>query len=784
MSNNFKQPLISNFFGNNRKKRNPRKRKKPDQQKEEKRVENQDKISLEFKKEKQTIKKKRNLQEKKEKEKEIIKPKLEFVNETKEQEQESLHENEEELTQQFSSEEEFEDSEEEIPTEEKPKHKFQMYKEKSVKINPQIKTKKTNKSKKEEYHYEDYHPTKQLSVYWKNGQNVPFLFLAKAFQEIEQYSGRIKTTEILGNCFRSILAKSPQSLVQAIYLSCCKISPDYFGIELGIGEQILQKAVSKSIGRNLNFVRKEYDKKGDLGLVVQATRSNQMFLVKPRPLTINDVFTKLHKIAECHGSNSQEKKISMIVSLLVNSRECESKFIIRILQTKLRIGLAETTVLIALGHAFYLNEKYYQKKKNVTRKITSEILDKYGTTVKKNYHKYPNYDKLFELAQKYGIDNLTEKTEFTPGIPVKPMLAKPTTGVKEVLDRLEGYQLICEYKYDGERAQIHFLENGDLKVFSRNSEDITQKYPDLVKFIPNSRKDSVTSFVLDSECVAIDPKTGDLRPFQILSTRAKKDVQIEDISVDVCLFAFDLMYLNGESLLDKPLEYRRKKLYESFNEIENKFTFAKGMQTKDLAEIGDFFKKALAAGTEGLMVKRLDKDAYYQPSKRTFSWLKLKKDYLKELSDTLDLVPIGAYIGRGKRTGGYGGYLLACYDEDNEVYQAICKIGTGFSDENLEKFTKFFESKTISRPLPYYQVSTDLSKQPDIWLEPSVVWEVSAADLSLSPNYYAAYGLAHPKQGISLRFPRFKRVRDDKDPEDATNSDQVLEFFEKQTLHK
>jgi DNA ligase 1 len=257
-------------------------------------------------------------------------------------------------------------------------------------------------------------------------------------------------------------------------------------------------------------------------------------------------------------------------------------------------------------------------------------------------------------------------------------------------------------------------------------------------------------------------------------------VSIESITVQVCLFAFDLLYLNGQSLLKETFSDRRKKLHILFTPLEGHFQFAKFMDSESVEDIQTFLEESIKDGCEGLMIKTLEAESSYEPSKRSRNWLKVKKDYLSGTGDSLDLVVIGAYYGRGKRTGVYGGYLLACYDEENEMYQAICKIGTGFSEADLAQQEVEFKDMIIPNAKAYYQVTDGI--KPDVWLDAVKVWEVKAADFSISPIYTAAIGVIDKSKGVSLRFPRFIRVREDKTPEQATPSSLIADLYKSQIL--
>lgn len=322
--------------------------------------------------------------------------------------------------------------------------------------------------------------------------------------------------------------------------------------------------------------------------------------------------------------------------------------------------------------------------------------------------------------------------------------------------------------------------DGTSYVFSRNLLDTTVKYPEVPLYVKEACKDTgVKSFILDTEVVAFNKETQQFIPFQVLSTRKKIEESAETAKVAVIVQAFDLMYLNGESLLDRTLDERRKLLHRSFKSIENKFQFATSLdhtEDGDTTVLEEFLDTAVKSQCEGLMVKTLAVNAAYKPSERSLNWLKLKKDYLEGLGDSVDLVPIGAFHGRGKRTGVYGAYLLAVYDPETEEFQSVCKIGTGFSDEDLKTLSKGLNNHIIEEKSSQYNVSDTLVC--DVWFDSVQVWEVKAADLSKSSTHKGAVGkTGEAGRGIGLRFPRFERVRPDKKCEQATTSEQILDMY-------
>ncbi|EEU45817.1 uncharacterized protein NECHADRAFT_37641 [Fusarium vanettenii 77-13-4] len=691
----------------------------------------------------------------------------------------------------------------------------------------------------------------QLKEHWASeGGNASYALLTRCFVLISGTTSRIKIVDTLVNCLRVLIEGDPTSLLPAVWLATNSISPPYISLELGLGGSAISKALRNVCGLDSKSLKAIYDKHGDAGDVAfEAKRKQSFTLRKPKPLTIKAVYQSLVKIANSQGQGSGEAKQRLVDRLLQDARGGEeSRFIVRTLCQHLRIGAVKTTMLIALSRAFLLSRppeadfpiRSASELSKLKKEELAEIWGRGEELVKACFARRPNYDDLVPVLLEIGIsEELLIRCGIALHIPLRPMLGSITRDLAEMLTKLQGRDFACEYKYDGQRAQIHCDEHGKSTIFSRHLELMTDKYPDLVELMPKIRGEGVDSFIMEGEVVAVDQATGELKNFQTLTNRARKDVAIGSITIDVCLFSFDLMYLNGQPLLDRPFRERRELLRSLFKEVPHHFTWVKSLDatSADSESVLDFFKSATENKCEGIMVKILDNLpalpyvgdaeeqepekaekpapkakakgkakskntpgenggetktksrrkpllATYEPDKRLDSWLKVKKDYSSSF-DTLDLIPVAAWHGQGRKSKWWSPILMACRNEETGALEAVCKCMSGFTDAFYKANREFYDDgeeseepkNTRSQQPSFVEYS---GPRPDVWFEPQEVWEMAFADITLSPTYTAAIGLVSEERGLSLRFPRFLKKREDKSLEEASTNDVLAGLFRKQ----
>ncbi|KAF1946729.1 ATP-dependent DNA ligase [Clathrospora elynae] len=691
-----------------------------------------------------------------------------------------------------------------------------------------------------------------LHKHWvTDGGHASYALLTRCFILVNSTTSRIKIVDTLVNLLRTIIEGDPDSLLPAVWLATNAISPPYIDLELGLGGSAISKALKKVCGLDNAGLKVLNSKHGDAGDVAFEARKKQSFtLRKPKPLTIKSVFESLVKIANSKGHGSVENKQRIVERLVQDARGAEeSRYVVRTLVQHLRIGAVKTTMLIALSRAFMLSkppgaEFETRERKDMAKLKKEELADIYSRNediLKACFARRPNYNDLIPVLLEIGVcDELLVRCGLALHIPLRPMLGSITRDMGEMFTKLQGRDFACEYKYDGQRAQVHCDDKGKVTIFSRHLELMTDKYPDLVALVPKIRGEGVSSFILEGEVVAVDRESGDLKTFQTLANRARKDVVIGAVTIDVCLFAFDLMYLNGEELLNRPFRERRSLLKSLFVEIPHHFTWVKSLDatSADVETVQAFFQSALDIKCEGIMVKILDNlpnpdllaetdettpplpptpkkkkaakskskakpttnttDAddpkphgrrkallsTYEPDKRLDSWLKVKKDY-STTSETLDLIPIAAFHGSGRKAAWWSPILLAIRNAETGQLEAVTKCMSGFTDAfykaNRAKYDPDdAENTNTLEGKPNYVEYNGGAGTPDVWFEPQEVWEVAFADLTLSPTYTAAIGLVSEERGLSTRFPRFLRVREDKSIEEATEAAELAGLYRKQ----
>jgi len=552
-----------------------------------------------------------------------------------------------------------------------------------------------------------------------------------------------------------LLQKPPKDILdKVVYLTQGKLYPDFVGIEIGIAEKLAIRAVSKATGRSEKEIQEDLNITGDLG------ETAQKFLKKKiqttffqQPLTVQNVYENLDKMAQASGPGSMDQKINLLAGLLTNAAPKEAKYIIRTVTGSLRLGIADMTVLDALAIA-YGGGKQTREDLERAYNISSD-LGKVATTV----------------AEK-GIKAI-KKFEVVINNPIRPMLAERLGSPQEILEKLGG-KCIAEYKYDGERIQAH--KTGDrVTLFSRRLEDITDQYPDGRELVRKHVK--AKEAILEAECVAIDPDTGEMKPFQELMHRRRKyGIKKAVEEYPVSLFIFDVLYVDGRDLTQEPYSIRHKYL-EKIIEKSDHVRLAEYLITDDLDEFERFFEKAVEEGCEGLICKSINKDAVYQAGARGWLWIKYKRDYKSEMTDTVDLVIVGAFHGRGKRAGTYGALLLASYDRNEDAFKTVTKCGTGFTDEDLKGLPKILRRHQI----PHRHPRVFSTLKADVWFEPAVVVETIGAEITISPIHTTALDIVRKGSGLAIRFPRFTgNYRLDKSAEDATTVREILDMYQAQ----
>ncbi len=565
---------------------------------------------------------------------------------------------------------------------------------------------------------------------------MKYSILAEIYEKLESTSGKLDKTHIIADLLKEA---STELLPKIVLLLNGSVFPAWSEEELGVAGQLMIKSIAKAYGINEKEIVKGFKKTGDLGLVAEILSiSKKQTTLGVKELSTEKVFDNLRLIAKQTGGGSQDRKMSLIAELLAQAKSKEAKYVVRTIVAQLRVGVAEGLIRDAIAEAFNVSP----------------------TVVENAWFSNPDYGEIAKIAKEKGEKGL-ENVKIEIGRPIMVALAEKAPSLEGAVNSFE--KVALEYKYDGMRFLIH-KKDEKIIIFTRRLENITKAFPDVVEMCKKGLK--ANECIVDGEGLAIDKKTGKPLPFQMLSQRIKRKYDIGETAkgIPIELNLFDIIYLNGKTLFDLTLRERRDILAKIVKEIPEKVLLAKQLVTKDLKKADKFYKEALNAGQEGLMVKNLE--AKYQPGRRVSGgWLKVKP-----VLESLDLVIKGAIWGTGRRAGWLGSYILACRDPNTGAFLECGMLGTGVKEKKV--LPDDITLKDLTNTLKPY---IELEKGNEVKIKPKVVVEVAYEEIQKSPTYSSGY---------ALRFPRLLRIRFDKGPEEADDLERLEKIFKIQKGRK
>jgi DNA ligase 1 len=588
---------------------------------------------------------------------------------------------------------------------------------------------------------------------------MQFKIVAEYFDKIEKVSSRLEMTDILGE----LIEKTPKEEIKKIvYLLQGQIAPSFEGKEIGFGEKLISNAISKATGFQRKEVDELFSKIGDLGTAAEEMlKKRKQGALFANELTVNKVFGNLERMSTREGEGSQELKTKLLSELFNSATPVEARYIARIPLNNIRLGIGDPTIMdaFAIMLAKQKNKKWDELKEEEQKKIKFAL----RAQIEDAYNVYSDLGEIAEMLKEKGLSGLKNIT-IKPGTPIRPTAAERLPSAKEIIEKLG--KCAVEAKYDGFRVMIS-KDNDKVKIFSRQSEDITKMFPEIIEAIKKQLKPQ--KCFVEGEALAYNDETNEYYPFQITIQRKRKyDIEKKSKEFPLKLFLFDVVYVDGKNLMKEPFIKRRKTLGEILKKGE--IIELSEMKIIDKAkDLEEFFEEKIAQGLEGIIAK--DLNAPYIAGARKFSWIKLKRSYKGTLDDTLDLVIIGYYKGKGKRTQfGLGALLVAAYNDKEDRFESIAKIGTGMTEETLAGLESAL-SKIQSKKKPVRVIS---ELEPDFWVEPRYVIEVRADEITRSPMHSCC---KEEGKGFALRFPRMIKLREDKKPEGATTNKEVEKMF-------
>jgi DNA ligase-1 len=573
--------------------------------------------------------------------------------------------------------------------------------------------------------------------------------IVETYIKIEATTKRLEITRLLVE----LIDATPHSIIdKVVYLTQGRLYPDFLGIELGVAEKLLFRALARVTGQAEAEVTTLYKKLGDLGTVAeQLLKGKTQVSLQKEALTVEEVYNVFDTIAHEAGQGSVDSKLRHLTSLLGKASPTEAKYITRMALGRLRLGVADMTILDALAISLGGGKEA-------------------RPTLERAYNLSSDLGYVARTLATGGLKAI-ESLKVTVGRPIRPMLAERLSEAKAILAKMNG-ECAAEYKYDGLRIQAHVSPKGTT-LFSRRLENITDQFPDVQQLLKKNLEG--TASILEGEAVPVDSTTGELLPFQLISQRRGRKYDLEKTIQDipVAFFPFDLLYADTIDYTDRPYLERRERLRKLVRKNE-RLDLSQQKICKDPVQLDDFMQQAVADGCEGLMIKSIGPDSTYKAGARGWTWIKYKREYKSEMQDSVDLAVVGAFAGRGRRGGTYGALLLAAYDKSNDVFRTVCKCGSGFTDEDLDRLPRLLEKYRIAHRHP----RADSKIEADVWCVPGLVLEIVGAEITLSPIHTCGMNIIRPGVGLAVRFPRFTgKYREDKSAEDCTTTNEIVEMY-------
>jgi len=605
---------------------------------------------------------------------------------------------------------------------------------------------------------------------------MKFSVIAEAFERVEKTSSRIGMTMELAKLFSET---GPGDLEKVAYLCQGQLGPQYRKDELGLGENSVIAAISKTTGYAKQKVTEEYREKGDLGLVamalVQAKTQQSLF---SQELLLEKVYSNFEKITKAAGAGSQQVKKRLLSELFNSASPVEAKFIARIALESLRLGAGDPTIMDALAELHI--EEFKKKEKKLVKELSEkysgdelhrQIRAKLREKIEANYNIHSDLGHIAGLLAEKGLKGL-DGIKITIGIPIRPTLAERLPSAKEIIKKIG--KCAVEAKLDGFRMQIH-KDGSKVVIFSRRMEDMTPMFPEIVEAVRKQVKPKKA--IVEGEAIAYSEETDEFYSFQVTIQRKRKyGVGEYAKKFPLKLFLFDVMYAEGKNLMGLAFKERRKQLGRLLKK-GGTIALTDTITTDKPEELNKYFDLNVQKGLEGIIAKDLNEK--YIAGARKFAWIKLKRSYKGELSDTIDAVIIGYYKGKGQRAKfGLGTLLGAVYNSKLDRFESVAKIGSGMSEKELAELESTLK-KTVVQKKP---ARVESGLKPDYWVEPKYVVEVRADEITKSPAHVAGKGGG--KDGLALRFPRMISLRSDRAPEQATTASEVRAMYRNQKTIK